>query len=133
MGNLGYAYQHLTKSTKDPEDGRKSLRYFIEARKQRETQYGRNHPLFWNATNAVAVSLYYTGDDIDKALEYHKDVLKFRKTCCSKNNSQIAESYNNLADCYRAKGEYKNALKNYEDALKLRADNGSTDIEIVYK
>lgn len=66
-------------------------------------------------------------NQLDKAIECHKEVLKIRKRLAGKSSSynyrplmNLTNTYNNIGVVYKKKGDYQEAEKYYTEAIKLR-------------
>ncbi len=66
-------------------------------------------------------------NQLDKAIECHKEVLKIRKRLAGKSSSynyrplmNLTNTYNNIGVVYKKKEDYQEAEKYYTEAIKLR-------------
>lgn len=72
------------------------------------------------ALDDIAGFFYYKGD-LDKALEYHKESLKYWPI---DNVHQIGTTYNNIATVYSHKQDYTNAIAYYKKAIDYAEKGG---------
>jgi tetratricopeptide (TPR) repeat protein len=102
---------NLQTSMKDYEPAQKTL---LQLEKKFESRY---HPIFKRELYAnLGHVAYYQGDN-DLHLQYRKKSLLWALKV--DNNQQIGIAYNNFAWAYQKIGDYKNAEKNYTQAIEI--------------
>ncbi len=65
---------------------------------------------------------YFALHDIDKALALHQAALDLRRAHYGPRRPEVADSYNNLANCYQLAGYYPKALTLYHQVLSIRQE-----------
>jgi len=92
--------------------------YYTKAMAYLEKDDKLVHSVLLNNLGIIA----YERDELETALDYHNRALSIRIK--EDNQSGIAQSYNNLGNCYRKLNDNEQALKYFMQGLKVSEDNG---------
>jgi len=92
--------------------------YYTKALAYMDNDDTKSHSIILNNLGIIA----YEREEIESALDYHKRSLSIRKD--NQDYYGIAQSYNNLGNCYRILGNFDMALEYFNLGRKISEENG---------
>jgi CHAT domain-containing protein/Tfp pilus assembly protein PilF len=90
---------------------------------------GAQHPMQATALSHLG-NYYFELGHLQAAYEHHVQGLALRLQHYGENDPETAKSYNNLANCYFAGGQYDQAIDLYKLVLRIRREAGAPPADL---
>lgn len=79
------------------------------------------------------VGKLYANAEFDKAIKASKEELALREKVYGVDDEDVVAAHLNLAVIYRTKGDYKNSIKSFQNALRIYQKNNNTQVAEITK